>query len=203
MSLRPSSYEAAKIIAARNAARRKARFLASKTSPKGRFGRIGGSEPISRVDPLNGGNGIPEGENASDAKPRKAKKGFRSVTRDRADHYFSLFIRYRDNWTCQRCGTRYEPVTASLQCSHFFGRARENTRFDPLNADAQCAGCHNFLGANPEFHREWKLQKIGERAFALLRLRAESRCKKDRKLMSTVCKRLYEKEKARFEAERS
>lgn len=167
-------------------------------SRKGRFSSFKRRVAISRVDPPESHSGIPEGQNGAQAKPRKAKKGFRSVTRDRADHFFSLYIRYRDNWTCQRCGTRYAPVTASLQCSHFYGRARENTRFDPINADAQCAGCHNFLGANPELHREWKLDRIGEKAYALLRMRAEARCKKDRKLMSIVCKQMYEQERARF-----
>lgn len=132
--------------------------------------------------------------------PRNGKrKGFRSITRDRADHFFSLYIRYRDDWTCQRCGGQYQPVTASLQNSHFYGRARESTRFDPSNCDALCAACHNFLGANPELHREWKLQRIGEQAYMMLRVRAESRCKKDRVMMAIACKQLYLKEKSRYE----
>lgn len=155
--------------------------------------------------PMRRGNGFkkPSFAEAYDQATKKngKRKSFRSVVRDQADHYFSLFIRYRDNWTCQRCGGKYEPVTASLQCSHFYGRARENTRFDPLNADSQCAGCHNFLGANPELHREWKLQRIGEEDYKKLRIRAELRCKKDRKLQAMIAKKLYEDEKNRFESE--
>ena len=127
------------------------------------------------------------------------RKGFRGITRDKADHYFSLYIRYRDDWTCQRCLTQYQPVTASLQNSHFYGRARESTRFDPTNCDALCAGCHNHLGMYPELHREWKLQRIGEQAYMMLRVRAESRCKKDRTMMAIACKQLYEREKSRYE----
>jgi hypothetical protein len=151
-----------------------------------------------------GNNGAGRHSNAPQVnlEPKKGRrKGFRSVVRDRADRYFSLFIRYRDNWQCQKCLTRYLPVTASLQNSHFYGRARESTRFSELNCDALCAGCHNFLGANPELYREWKLQRIGEDAYMKLRILAESRCKKDRKLMAIIWKQEYEKEKARYELE--
>ncbi len=44
-----------------------------------------------------------------------------------------------------------------------------------------CSHCHDLLGRDPELHREWKLQQLGEAAFMNLRIRAEARCKKDRK----------------------
>jgi hypothetical protein len=129
-------------------------------------------------------------------KPRKPMRGVRI---DQADKYFSLYIRYRDNWTCQRCFTKYEPVTNALHCSHFWGRARESTRFDPLNANAHCHGCHSFFTANPELHRQWKLTKIGQAEYDKLMIRAETRQKKDRPLMALLWQQEYEKEKLRYE----
>ena len=131
-------------------------------------------------------------------KPRKRMTGVRI---DQADRYFSLFIRYRANWTCERCGTQYEVGSQGLHCSHFWGRARESTRFDPENASAHCHGCHSFFTANPALHYEWKLKRVGQRAFDLLAVRAETRRKKDRTLAAIVCKQMYEEEKKRYEGE--
>jgi len=133
---------------------------------------------------------------------KKPRKPMRSVKIDSADKYFSLYIRYRDNWTCQRCGTKYEPVTNALHNSHFWGRARESTRFDPLNASAHCHGCHSFFTANPELHRQWKLNRIGQAEYDRLMIRAETRQKKDRELMTILWKQEYLKEKTRYEQER-
>lgn len=132
-------------------------------------------------------------------KPMKRSERMRGVRIDLADKYFSLFIRYRDNWTCQRCLTQYEVGSQGLHCSHFWGRARESTRFDPENASAHCYGCHSFFTANPELHRAWKLKQVGQSAYDRLMIRAETRQEKDRKLMAIICKQLSEKEKLRFE----
>lgn len=132
-------------------------------------------------------------------QPAKKRKPMTGVKRDRADHFFSLYVRYRDNWRCQRCLAQYEPVTNALHCSHFWGRARESTRFDPVNCVAHCHGCHAFFTANPELHRQWKLSQIGQAEYDRLMIRAETRQKKDRALMAIVYKSLYEKEKQRFE----
>lgn len=132
----------------------------------------------------------------STKKPRKRMRGVRV---DLADKYFSLYIRYRDDWTCQRCFTKYEPVTNALHNSHFWGRARESTRFDPLNCSANCHGCHAYLTASPEEHRAWKLKQLGQREYDLLMLRAHTTVKKDRELAATIYKALYQKEKQRYE----
>lgn len=123
----------------------------------------------------------------------------RSIKRDPADVWFSRYIRYRDGWQCQRCKTRYAVGSQGLHCSHFWGRARENTRFDPVNCDAMCHGCHAFLTANPELHRAWKLQQLGQVAYDSLMLRANLRCKKDRTLAAIVWKELAAREQLRYE----
>lgn len=130
----------------------------------------------------------------------KRKKPIRRGIRiDQADRYFSLFIRYRANWRCERCLKQYEVGSAGLHNSHFWGRVRESTRFDPVNCVAHCHGCHSFLTANPELHREWKLKQIGQQQYDLLMVRAHTTQKKDRTLATIVSKKLYEQEKARYE----
>ena len=110
---------------------------------------------------------------------------------DKADKAFSTYIRTRDKWTCQRCGTKYhEGHTKGLENSHFFGRARENTRFDPENCDALCTGCHFHWGAYKEGYRAFKIKQLGEKGFQLLTLRASIYKKKDRKMSYLIAKQL-------------
>ena len=116
------------------------------------------------------------------ARRKQGKRGKRrsGIRIDPADRFFSLYIRWRAGWRCERCGTQYPIGAQGLHCSHFYSRGRESTRFDEENASAHCFGCHAELGGNPEIHREWKLQRMGEEAYMKLRIRAEMRCKKDR-----------------------
>lgn len=91
------------------------------------------------------------------------------------DKLFSDFIRNRDEWTCQRCGTRYDPPTNALHCSHFWGRANKATRYDPLNADALCYGCHARWEANKQGeYRDFKLAQLGDNEYDALEKRARS-----------------------------
>lgn len=100
---------------------------------------------------------------------------------DKADKYFSLYIRTRDNWTCQRCKRKFTPPTSGLHCSHFMGRAKENTRFNPLNACALCYGCHQYFTSHPLEHYEWQVERIGIDKVNNLRLWSNVYKKKDRK----------------------
>jgi hypothetical protein len=100
---------------------------------------------------------------------------------DPADKAFSLWVRTRDKWTCQRCGKRYEPPTQALHCSHFQGRGKEATRFDPANADAMCYGCHRYLTAHPGEHYAWQVARKGQKAVDALVLLSNTYAKKDRK----------------------
>lgn len=110
---------------------------------------------------------------------------------DSADKAFSLYIRTRDNWSCVRCGRRYEPPTSALHCSHYFGRGRENTRFDPENCDSLCYGCHQHWGsADKEGYRQFKINQLGQAGFDLLTLRANQYAKKDRAMSLIVARAL-------------
>src|SRR3990167_6088440 len=88
---------------------------------------------------------------------------------DQADKAFSLYVRERDEWTCQRCRTRFAPGSAGIHNSHYFGRGRESTRFDPDNCDALCFGCHRFWETQDrEGYRRFKIEQLGERRHELL-----------------------------------
>lgn len=100
---------------------------------------------------------------------------------DPADIAFSLYIRTRDGWTCQRCGDYHEPPTTRLQCSHFKGRRKEGTRFEPLNADALCDDCHRYFTLNPVEHEAWQIERKGQEVVDMLTLQSNSYKKKDRK----------------------
>lgn len=99
---------------------------------------------------------------------------------DMADKYFSLWVRSRDSWACQRCFTPYTPPTSALHCSHFQGRGKEGTRFEPLNCDALCYGCHMYFTAHPAEHYEWQVSRKGQKMVDNLVLLSNTYKKKDR-----------------------
>lgn len=101
---------------------------------------------------------------------------------DKADQLFSLWVRTRDNWTCQRCGMPYKPPTSGLHCSHFVGRGKEATRFEPLNADALDYGCHQYFTSHPAEHYAWQIKRKGQETVDKLVLLGNSYKKKDRSL---------------------
>lgn len=131
----------------------------------------------------------------------KRGKQMRGVRIDQADKFFSLFVRYRANWRCERCLTQHEVGSQGLHASHFWGRARESVRFDPINVCAHCHGCHSYLTASPEEHRAWKLKQIGQAEYDRLMVRAQLTVKKDRKLMAIIAQKLFLEEKSRYESE--
>lgn len=109
---------------------------------------------------------------------------------DKADELFSLWIRYRDNWKCRRCGTQYTPPTSALHCSHFKGRGKEATRFEPANADALCYGCHRYFTAQPDEHVAWQKRVKGTRTVNRVIRQSSTYKKKDR-----AAERLYWRQK--------
>lgn len=98
---------------------------------------------------------------------------------NKVDALFSRYIRERDEWTCQRCYKQYEPPTSALHCSHFWARRRQNTRFDPDNCIALCFGCHRLWESEKHgVYREFMLQRLGQKGFDDLAVRAEMHKKK-------------------------
>lgn len=103
--------------------------------------------------------------------PRRKKYG--GIKRTKEDAAFSLLVRERDNWTCQRCDKRFVPPTRALHAAHCFGRRKESTRHDPENAVAACYGCHQYLDEHPNEKYELFRLRLGDEAFDALRLRSQ------------------------------
>jgi len=103
---------------------------------------------------------------------RKAKK---IIILD-PDMWFSLCVRERAEWTCQKCGKTYEPwitvkglpANQGLHCSHYIGRGNYSVRFEPFNADAHCYGCHQKFESNPHLFRLWKSEQLGPERYEIL-----------------------------------
>lgn len=104
----------------------------------------------------------------------------KGMKRSAEDRKFSLMIRERDGWTCQRCGQSYVPPTQALHCAHMFSRGKLSTRFDPENAKALCYGCHRYLDQRPVVKRDWFEMKLGIERFAALEIRANTTVKRSR-----------------------
>ena len=82
-----------------------------------------------------------------------------AIKRTKWDAVFSDLIRYRDCWTCQKCGKKYPEKSQGLHCSHFFGRRTWATRLEEANAMALCYSCHINVGSNPIDHTElWEFK---------------------------------------------
>ena len=84
-----------------------------------------------------------------------------------ADSAFAKCVKERVNYTCERCGTRYQEGHRGLHCSHGLGRGQWGTRFVGLNAIAACYGCHQIEGGN------WMQRMLSEEQRLLLREMAD------------------------------
>ena len=98
------------------------------------------------------------------------------------DKVFSKYVRTRDLWTCQRCGSGHLPNSQGLHNSHYVGRGNYSTRFDEDNCEALCYGCHQYLGSNPVLHRDHKVEKLGQKRFDALMERSRHLTKRNKVL---------------------
>lgn len=90
-------------------------------------------------------------------------------------------VKYRDNFTCKRCGTPFKPFKRNpdgkcLQASHYTGRSHFATRWLFENLDAMCSimvyssggwimsGCHGHL--EREKNGEYRRIKIAQLGIA-------------------------------------
>ena len=87
-----------------------------------------------------------------------------------ADKYFSLCVRCRSDWTCEKCGKQYpEGHRQGLHCSHLISRANKNTRWCADAAFAHCYGCHQLLGSNPIDFVDWAISQLGEGLYEIVK----------------------------------
>jgi len=122
---------------------------------------------------------------------------------DPLDKLFSEYIRRRAIVRvggCERClsikpdtekenGTVF-PGWKQLQCSHFWGRGKISVRWDQDNAAGLCGGCHMYLTAHPEEHRNWFMTRLGADDFDLLMGRAFTPQKPDIEALTIYLKEM-------------
>lgn len=91
------------------------------------------------------------------------------IKRTSADNWFSLYVRARDKFVCQRCYKKYPTykeggdnrALQGLDCAHCFGRGNNMTRFEPDNALSCCYGCHSKIDSDPEEKSSLFIRKVG------------------------------------------
>ncbi|WBK39921.1 NinG/ Rap DNA junction specific endonuclease [Rhodobacteraceae phage LS06-2018-MD07] len=107
-----------------------------------------------------------------------AKKTERQKAVDKADKYFSLYIRARDGLrttgdpdyvVCCTCGKTYP--FKQIQCGHFVSRKYYGLRWDESNAHAQCVGCNVFKSGNLQEYFDFMYETYGEEFTEALRSR--------------------------------
>jgi hypothetical protein len=79
---------------------------------------------------------------------------------------------------CQRCGK-----IEWLSWCHVFTRSIYSVRWDPDNSFAWCRGCHRWMDQHWESKRDWVIERIGQKAFARLKMRAQACTKPDYNLV--------------------
>src|SRR3990167_11322110 len=85
------------------------------------------------------------------------------VKRDKRDAIFSLLVRERSSWRCERCGKQFSREDGQgLHFSHFISRRHRSTRWHPENAAAHCFACHQYLGEHPMEFTRWVHNRIGQ-----------------------------------------
>lgn len=113
------------------------------------------------------------------------------------DTLFSRWVRIRDGHCMFAIRCYGVAEYADLQCCHFWGRGRESVRFDPENADAGCRKCHDWIDSTVEgrqWHEAWKLNQLGQRAYDLLQIRAESKDTRDDRMMRLVLQEMLKEQ---------
>ncbi len=122
---------------------------------------------------------------------------FYKIKIDRADKLFSDYIREKRNWTCEKCGKKCkygDNWVAKLEASHYWSRSHEGTRFDEDNVRVLCNPCHQRMGGHKKSedgeYDLWMKDLLGEGGYELLRVQANTYCKKDRKMSLIIVKQL-------------
>lgn len=97
------------------------------------------------------------------------------------DVLFSEFIRKRAMVRvngCERC-LAGKVDYKQLQTSHFWGRGRKSVRFNINNGSGLCGACHMYLDSFPKEHVDWVKNRLGEDAFDMLEIQANTPQKPD------------------------
>lgn len=112
--------------------------------------------------------------------------GYYKIKVNRADKLFSDFVREKAGWKCEKCGKVCKvngANIAQLDASHYFVRSKWNVRYDLDNVHAICNSCHRRMG---EYRNDesgeydlWMKEKLGDKRYKLLKLRANMTGRRD------------------------
>ena len=106
---------------------------------------------------------------------KKTRRNERTKLIKKIDAVVSLMVRNRDNWTCQRCGTKYTPATQGLHCSHYFSRRFMGTRFNLDNLISLCYGCHRLVESDKQgWYKDFMIDKLGQNGYNTLEFKARN-----------------------------
>jgi len=87
----------------------------------------------------------------------------KSLKKTTAWKWFALYIKERDNWTCQVCGRKGKGQF--MNAGHFIQAFGHNAVFfDERNVWAECVNCNLWGGGRPEVLRELIIKKYGKKA---------------------------------------
>ena len=84
------------------------------------------------------------------------RKGLKSAL----DKICAKIVKERDNYTCQRCGSKCYGYGAHW--SHIYGKRNLYMRWNLLNAILLCAGCHFWWHSSPD-SKSWFANKFPAR----------------------------------------
>ena len=95
---------------------------------------------------------------------------------DELDDLWSLVVKTRDGWTCQRTGKVFPPGTRrGLDAAHIWSRgASRLVRWDLDNGVALNSGTHMYYHRHPLAFLTWARQRLGEERFDRLRIRSKT-----------------------------
>ncbi len=87
------------------------------------------------------------------------------------DKSWSLAVRTRDRFTCQKCGKQHKQTHAA----HIFSRNNLATRFNVENGVTLCYYCHIIWShREPLEFAKWIEEKLGEKKFKALEAKSKT-----------------------------
>ena len=118
---------------------------------------------------------------------------FGKIRLRQSDVLFSRYLRQKRGYRCEYC-EGFFPQGRGLTVSHFWTRAKESVRFDEENCDILCVRDHAFFETHKTEYTAWKKERMGEKAFNLLMVRAHTTGKRDDKLQCMLLKKLMKEQ---------
>jgi len=112
-----------------------------------------------------------------------------------ADTAFSRCVKEAADWTCNKCGGKFERGAKGLHNSHVFSRRHRTIRWCKENGQSQCFSCHQWFGGNPVDSGVWIAEVLGQGVIDVLREKMNSRAKVTKQEEKEIAKHYREQTK--------